>query len=257
VYSQFAVELKDVTKRYNEIVAVNKLNLTISTGEIFGLLGPNGSGKSTTLKMLLGLVQPTAGSVNVLGLDVQKQPVEVKRLVGYVPESPNIYEFLTGIEYLDFIADIYGVSTAEKKQRITEYLKALQLEGREGDMINSYSDGMKKKISLISAFLHKPKLLILDEPLNALDPRSARIVKEFLYELKTQGVTTIMSTHVLEIAQALCDRIGIMYQGQLLALGNMEELRQRARLPSSGLEDIFLRLTGTEDLRAVVEELMK
>ncbi len=257
VYSQFAVELKDVTKRYNEIVAVNKLNLTISTSEIFGLLGPNGSGKSTTLKMLLGLVQPTAGSVNVLGLDVQKQPVEVKRLVGYVPESPNIYEFLTGIEYLDFIADIYGVPTAEKKQRITEYLKALQLEGREGDMINSYSDGMKKKISLISAFLHKPKLLILDEPLNALDPRSARIVKEFLYELKTQGVTTIMSTHVLEIAQALCDRIGIMYQGQLLALGNMEELRKTASLPGSGLEDVFLRLTGTDDLRAVVEELMK
>ena len=209
-----AVELKDVTKRYNEIVAVNNFSLTISTGEIFGLLGPNGSGKSTTLKMLMGLVQPTAGSVSVLGLDVQKQPVEVKRLVGYVPESPNIYEFLTGIEYLDFIADIYGVPTAEKKQRILEYLKALQLEGREGDMINSYSDGMKKKISLISAFLHKPKLLILDEPLNALDPRSARIVKDYLHELKSQGVTTIMSTHVLEIAEAICDRIGIMYQGQ-------------------------------------------
>ncbi len=257
MYSQFAVELKDVTKRYNEIVAVNKLNLTISTGEIFGLLGPNGSGKSTTLKMLLGLVQPTAGSVTVLGLDVQKQPVEVKRLVGYVPESPNIYEFLTGIEYLDFIADVYSVPTAEKKQRITEYLKALQLDGREGDMINSYSDGMKKKISLISAFIHKPKLLILDEPLNALDPRSARIVKDFLQELKTQGVTTIMSTHVLEIAEAICDRIGIMYQGQLLALGNMEDLRKTASLPGSGLEDVFLRLTGTEDLRAVVEELMK
>ncbi|MGD0644066.1 MAG: ABC transporter ATP-binding protein [Candidatus Bathyarchaeia archaeon] len=257
MYSQFAVELKDVTKRYNEIVAVNKFNLTISTGEIFGLLGPNGSGKSTTLKMLLGLVQPDSGTVNVLGLDVQKKPVEVKQLVGYVPESPNIYEFLTGIEYLDFIGDIYGVPTAEKKLRITEYLKALQLEGREGDMINSYSDGMKKKISLISAFLHKPKLLILDEPLNALDPRSARLVKDFLHELKTQGVTTIMSTHVLEIAEALCDRIGIMYQGNLLALGNMNELRQRASLPNSGLEDIFLKLTGTEDLRAVVEELMK
>jgi ABC-2 type transport system ATP-binding protein len=133
----------------------------------------------------------------------------------------------------------------------------MQLEGREGDMINSYSDGMKKKITLISAFLHKPKLLILDEPLNALDPRSARIVKDFLHELKGQGVTTIMSTHVLEIAEALCDRIGIMYQGQLLALGNMDELRQKASLPRSGLEDIFLRLTGTEDLRAVVEELMK
>lgn len=253
----FAVELKGVTKRYNEIVAVNNIDLSINTGEIFALLGPNGSGKSTTLKMLLGLVQPDSGSVNVLGLDVQKQPVEVKQQVGYVPESPNIYEFLTGIEYLDFIGDIYGIQAAEKKQRITEYLKALQLEGREGDMINSYSDGMKKKISLISAFLHKPKLLILDEPLNALDPRSARIVKDFLHELKAQGVTTIMSTHVLEIAEALCDRIAIMYQGNILALGNMDELRQKASLPSSGLEDIFLKLTGTEDLKAVVEELVK
>ncbi len=255
--SPYTVELKDVTKRYNDIVAVNKLSLTIGAGEIFGLLGPNGSGKSTTLKMLMGLVQPDAGDIRVLGLNVAKQPVEVKRLVGYVPESANIYEFLTGIEYLDFIADIYGVPQEEKKQRISEYLKALQLEGREGDMINSYSDGMKKKISLISAFIHKPKLLLLDEPLNALDPRSARIVKDFLHSLKAQGITTVMSTHVLEIAEAICDQIGIMYQGSILALGNMEDLRQRASLPNSGLEDIFLKLTGTEDLRAVVEELTR
>ncbi|HMK94567.1 MAG TPA: ABC transporter ATP-binding protein [Candidatus Limnocylindrales bacterium] len=257
MYTQAAVELNQVTKRYNEIVAVNNLNLTVGTGEIFGLLGPNGSGKSTTLKMLLGLVTPDKGSVNVLGLDVLKQPVEVKSLVGYVPEAANLYEFLTGIEYLDFIADVYGVPTAEKRQRITEYLKAFQLEGREGDMINSYSDGMKKKISLISAFIHKPKLLLLDEPLNALDPRSARIVKDYLQSLKVQGVTTIMSTHVLEIAQAICDPIGIMYQGNILALGNMDELRRQASLPNSGLEDIFLKLTGTEDLRAVVEELTR
>ena len=255
--SSYAVELKGVTKRYNEIVAVNNINLSIYSGEIFALLGPNGSGKSTTLKMLLGLVQPTAGEISVLGLDVKKDPVAVKRQVGYVPESPDVYEFLTGIEYLDFIGDIYGVPTAEKQQRITEYLKALQLDGREGDMINSYSDGMKKKISLISAFLNKPKLLILDEPLNALDPRSARIVKDFLHELKLQGVTTILSTHVLEIAEALCDRIGIMYQGNILLLGNMTQLREEARLPSSGLEDIFLKLTGTGDLRPVVEELLR
>jgi ABC-2 type transport system ATP-binding protein len=255
--SPFAVELKGVTKRYNELVAVNNINLTLEKGEIFALLGPNGSGKSTTLKMLLGLVQQTAGEVNVLGLDVQKNLVEVKKQVGYVPESPAIYEFLTGIEYLDFIGDIYGMQAEEKKQRINEYLKALQLEGREGDMINSYSDGMKKKISLISAFLHKPKLLILDEPLNALDPRSARIVKDFLHELKNQGVTTILSTHVLEIAEALCDRIAIMYQGNILQMGNMNELRQKASLPNSDLEDIFLKLTGTEDLRAVVEELVR
>jgi ABC-2 type transport system ATP-binding protein len=255
--SQLAVELKSVTKRYNELVAVNNLTLNIKQGEIFGLLGPNGSGKSTTLKMLMGLVTPTVGSVNVLGINVQQNPVEVKQLVGYVPESPSIYEFLTGLEYLDFIGDIYGMSADEKQQRITEYLKALQLEGREGDMINSYSDGMKKKIALISAFLHKPKLLILDEPLNALDPRSARIVKDILAGLKAQGVTTIMSTHVLEIAQALSDQIAIMYKGDLLALGNMEELQQKASLPGSGLEDVFLKLTGTEDLKAVVEALVK
>jgi ABC-2 type transport system ATP-binding protein len=252
-----AVELKGVVKRYSEILAVNHVDLTIKVGEIFGLLGPNGSGKSTTLKMLIGLVQPDSGSVSVLGTDVQKAPVAVKQLVGYVPESPRLYEFLTGIEYLDFIGDIYGMQTAEKKNRINEYLKALQLEGREGDMITGYSEGMKQKIALISAFLHRPKLLILDEPLNALDPRSARIVKDFLQELKMQGVTTIISTHVLEIAQALCDRVGIMYQGKLLALGNMDELRQMSKLPDSGLEDIFLKLTGTGDIRAVVEELLK
>jgi ABC-2 type transport system ATP-binding protein len=255
--NQPAVDLKQVTKRYSEIVAVNNIDLTLETGEIFALLGPNGSGKSTTLKMLLGLVQPTAGSVNVLGIDVQKDPVAVKRQVGYVPESASVYEFLTGIEYLDFIADIYGIPPAEKKQRINEYLKALQLEGREGDMINSYSDGMKKKLSLISAFINKPKLLILDEPLNALDPRSARIVKDLLHQLKQQGVTTILSTHVLEIAEAVCDRIAIMYQGSILALGGMDELRQRASLPSSGLEDVFLKLTGTGDLKPVVEELLR
>ncbi len=255
--SAYAVELKGVVKRYNEILAVNQVDLTIKTGEIFGLLGPNGSGKSTTMKMLLGLVQPDAGSVTVLGTQVQKDPVAVKQMIGYVPEAPRLYEFLTGIEYLDFIGDVYGMQAAEKKSRINEYLKALQLEGREGDMITSYSEGMKQKIALIAAFLHRPKLLIMDEPLNALDPRSARIVKDFLQELKAQGVATIISTHVLEIAQAMCDRVGIMYQGKLLALGNMGELRQMAKLPDSGLEDIVLKLTGTGDIRAVVEELLK
>jgi ABC-2 type transport system ATP-binding protein len=252
-----AVELKSVAKWYGKILAVDNVDLNIRQGEIFGILGPNGSGKSTTLKMLLGLVQPDGGSVNVLGISVQRDPVAVKRQVGYVPESSRLYEFLTGIEYLDFIGDVYGMNTEEKKERINEYLKALQLEGREGDMISGYSEGMKQKVALISAFLHKPKLLILDEPLSGLDPRSARIVKDLLHELKAQGVTTIMSTHVLEIAQALCDRIGIMYQGRLLALGTMDELRQRSMLPDSGLEDIFLKLTGTGDIRAVVEELLK
>lgn len=252
-----AVELKNVTKRYNEILAVDHVNLNIGSGEIFGLLGPNGSGKSTTLKMLLGLVKPDEGEVLVLGAPVWQDPVALKRMVGYVPEAPRLYEFLTGIEYLDFIGDVYGVPPDDKRNRINEYLKALQLEGREGDMINSYSEGMKQKVALISAFLHRPKLLIMDEPLNGLDPRSARIIKDVLQELRRQGVTAILSTHVLEIAQAMCDRIGIMYHGKLLALGNMSELRQLASLPDSGLEDIFLKLTGTGDVKPVVEELLK
>jgi ABC-2 type transport system ATP-binding protein len=252
-----AIELQGVVKRYNEITAVNGITLTINQGEIFGLLGPNGSGKSTTMKMLLGLVQPDEGSVRVLGLDVKADALAIKQIVGYAPEASHLYEFLTGIEFLDFIGDIYGMQPEEKRTRINEYLKALQLEGREGDMISSYSTGMKQKTALIAAFLHKPKLLILDEPLNGLDPRSARIVKDFLQHLKMQGVTTIMSTHILEIAQAVCDRIGIIYQGQLLALGNMEELRKQAALPGSGLEDVFLKLTGTGDVKAVVEELTR
>jgi ABC-2 type transport system ATP-binding protein len=255
--SSNAVELNNVTKRYNEIVAVDHVNLTIGSGEIFGLLGPNGSGKSTTLKMLLGLVHPDEGSVTVLGTSVQQDPVAVKRMVGYVPEAPKLYEFLTGVEYLDFIGDVYSMNPEDKKNRINEYLKAMQLDGREGDMITSYSEGMKQKIALIAAFLHKPKLLIMDEPINALDPRSARIVKDFLQELKKQNVSAILSTHILEIAQAMCDRIGIMFQGKLLALGNMNELRQMAKLPNSELEDIFLKLTGSGDVRPIVEELLK
>jgi len=252
-----ALELRGVSKRYEDIVAVDHIDLDVEHGEILGLLGPNGSGKTTTLKMILGLVKPDSGSVNVLGINAEDDPVAVKKQVGYVPESPRLYEFLTGLEYLDFIGDIYGVAVSEKKTRIEEYLDALELEGREGDMISSYSEGMKQKIALISAFLHKPKLLLLDEPLSGLDPRSARIVKDLLRKLTSQGVTTIMSTHILEIAQAMCDRIVIMYEGRLLALGNMEELRQKARLPGSDLEDIFLKLTGTEDVKDVVEALLK
>ncbi len=246
-----------VSKRYSDVTAVDYLDLDIKKGEIFGLLGPNGSGKSTTIKMILGLVKPDSGSVNVLGINVGDDPVAVKRKIGYVPESPRLYEFLTGLEFLDFTGDIYGMKLEEKKKRIEEFLQALDLEGREGDTISSYSEGMKQKIVMISATLHKPELLLLDEPLSGLDPRSARIVKDLLRQLASQGVTTVMSTHILEIAQAMCDRIAIMYEGRLLALGTMGELRQKARMPESGLEDIFLELTGTADVKPVVEALLK
>jgi ABC-2 type transport system ATP-binding protein len=207
--------------------------------------------------MILGLVKPDSGSVNVLGINVEDDPVSVKRKVGYVPESPRVYEFLTGLEFLDFTGDVYEMRIEEKKKRIEEFLKALDLEGREGDMIGSYSEGMKQKVVIISAIMHRPELLLLDEPLSGLDPRSARIVKDLLHEMASQGVTTIMSTHILEIAQAMCDRIAIMYNGRMSALGTMKELRQKAMMPDSGLEDIFLKLTGTGDVKPVVEALMK
>ena len=252
-----AVKLSGVAKRYIDIIAVDYIDLDVEYGEIFGLLGPNGSGKTTTLKMILGLVKPDSGSVNALGINVGENPIEVKRRVGYVPESPRMYEFLTGLEYLDLTGDIYGMSAAEKKARIDEYLEALELEGREGDMMSSYSQGMKQKVAAISALMHSPQLLLLDEPLSGLDPRSARIIKDLLRELASEGVTTILSTHVLEIAQAMCDRIAIMYEGRLLTLGTMEELREKARMPGSDLEDIFLKLTGTADIRPVIEALLK
>ena len=255
--SEKAVELYRVVKSYADIVAVDNLDLDVKNGEVFGLLGPNGSGKSTTLKMILGLVKPDSGSVKALDIDVNSDPVAVKKQIGYVPETPRLYEFLTGLEYLDFVGDIYGVNASEKKTRIDEYLTAFELEGRAGDMISSYSQGMKQKTALISAFLHRPKILILDEPLNGLDPKSAKIVKDLLRELSIQNVTTIMSTHILEIAQAMCDRIAIMYEGRLLALGNMEELRHKALLPGSNLEDVFLKLTGAGDIKEVVEALLK
>jgi ABC-2 type transport system ATP-binding protein len=252
-----AVKLSGVSKRYGDVTAVDYLDLEVRRGEVFGLLGPNGSGKSTTLKMILGLVKPDSGSVNVLGINVEDDSVAVKRKIGYVPEAPRIYEFLTSLEFLDFTGDVYGMAPEEKKKRIEEFVRALDLEGREGDVISSYSEGMKQKVVIISALMHKPELLLLDEPLSGLDPKSARIVKDLLRELASQGVTTIMSTHILEIAQAMCDRIAIMYGGRLLALGTMEELRRKAKMPESGLEDIFLKLTGTSDVKPIVEALMK
>jgi len=255
--SNIAVKLSGVTKRYGDIIAIDYLSLDVKSGEVLGLLGPNGSGKSTTLKMILGLVKPDSGIINVFGMNVQEHPVEVKRLIGYVPESPTIYEFLTGLEFLDLTGDIYGMNPSEKEKRVKEYLRALELEGREGDLISSYSEGMKQKVVIISALMHRPKLLLLDEPLSSLDPRSARIVKDLIRELAAEGVTTIMSTHVLEIAQAMCDRIAIMHEGRLLALGTMEELRQEAKMPDSGLEDIFLKLTGASDIKPVIEALLK
>jgi ABC-2 type transport system ATP-binding protein len=229
----------------------------LQSREVLGLLGPNGSGKSTLMKTISGIIKPDAGSIQILGTDVVKEPIETKKKIGYVPEAPRIYEFLTGVEYLDFVADVHGLGKNEKQGRISEFLKALDLEGRENELIHGYSQGMKQKLAIIAALLHRPHLLVLDEPLNALDPRSARIVKDLIHKLRDDGVPTIFSTHVLEIADAICDRVIIMYDGRIIAEGSSQELKTKAGSAGSTLEEVFLKLTGTSDTREVVEALTR
>ena len=252
----YAVTLESVSKKFGDVWAVRDLSLRIGYGRVYGLLGPNGSGKSTTMKMILGLVKPDSGKILVDGIDVSKDPVEVRKIIGYVPETSRLYDYLTGIEYLDFIGEAYGMSPKERKRRIEEFLEAFELKGRENELISGYSKGMKQKIALIAALIHKPRILILDEPLSGLDPRSARIVKDLIHELAEEGVTTIFSTHILEIADAVCDELAIMYEGRKIAEGKPDELKQMAGESGSTLEEVFLKLTGAEDVREIVEALV-
>ena len=250
-----SVDVNHVSKSFGNRHAITNVCFSVQGGEVLGLLGPNGSGKSTLMKTIVGIIKPDIGNIQVLGTDVASDPVAIKGMVGYVPESPRLYEFLSGVEYLDFVADVHGLAKGERQERILEFLKALDLEGRENELIHGYSQGMKQKLAIAAALLHHPRVLILDEPLNALDPRSARIVKELLHKFRDNGVPTIFSTHVLEIADAVCNRIIIMDGGQIIAEGTAQELKTRAGSAGSTLEEIFLKLTGTLDTRDIVEAL--
>jgi ABC-2 type transport system ATP-binding protein len=254
---EVALRLESLSKSYGEIKAVKGIDVTLKRGEILGLLGPNGSGKSTTMRMILGILKPDSGGVLIYGQSESAAPVELKKKIGYVPETPQLYEFLTGIEYIDFVAEMYGVPPAERKDRVSNFLVGMQLAGHENEMISGYSQGMKQKIAIISALVHRPGILVLDEALNGLDPRSARLVKDLLRQLAGEGVSILFSTHVLEIAEALCDRVVIMYQGNIVAEGTVAQLRQTAGLPGSTLEEVFLKMTGTDDIGEVVKELSR
>ncbi len=253
-----ALSVRHAVKSYGPVLAVADASLDVPAGQVVGLLGPNGAGKSTLMKIVLGIVRADSGTVQVLGREMAPEAVETKAQIGYVPESPLLYEFLTGAEYLDFVADMYGMDPRTRRERIGQYLTALELAGHENSMISGYSQGMKQKIALISALVHRPRLLVLDEGLNGLDPRSARIVKDLLRSLARQeGVGVLFSTHVLEIAQAICDEVVILHHGRVLATGTVAELRGRAGLPGSGLEEVFLSLTGTGDLGEIVAALAR
>jgi len=250
------IEINNLLKRYGDKAAVNNVSLQVRAGEVFGFLGPNGAGKTTTIKVIVGLLQPTAGTVKVAGYDVQTQPLPAKAASGYVPDTPNLYAKLTGRELLRFVGDLYDLDRKQVAQRTEELLQMFDLTAAADDTVDSYSHGMQQKTSLAAALMHDPKVLVLDEPTVGLDPKSARLIKDILRQMAERGAAIFLSTHILEIAERMCDRIGIINKGELIAVGTMEELRLLGKAGETSLEDIFLGLTGGAE-EAEIAEILK
>jgi ABC-2 type transport system ATP-binding protein len=250
------IETRNLVKRYGDKIAVDNVSLQVRGGEVFGFLGPNGAGKTTTIKMIVGLLQPTSGTVHVAGVDVQAQPILAKASCGYVPDTPNLYAKLTARELLRFVGDLYDLDRRQVAQRTEELLRVLDLTAAADDTVDSYSHGMQQKASLASALMHDPRVLVLDEPTVGLDPKSARLIKDLLRQMADRGSAVFLSTHILEIAERMCDRIGIINKGQLVAVGTMTELRSLGKAGEVSLEDIFLALTGGPE-EAEIAEILK
>ena len=236
------LSVKNVSKSYakGKVRAVDDISLEVRRGEIFGFLGPNGAGKTTTIKMIAGVLPIDSGTITVNGYDIEKDPINAKMSMGYVPDTHDIYDRLTGIEYLNFIADVYGVSREERRRNIEKYLEMFDMKQAAGQPIRSYSHGMKQKIIVAGALLHDPPLWILDEPMTGLDPKSAHLLKEEMNRHCEKGNTVFFSTHILEVAERLCHRIGIINKGKIIAVGTLDELRSSG---DESLESIFLELT--------------
>ena len=250
------IELIGLTKRYGNTLAVDDLSLTVAAGEIFGFLGPNGAGKTTTIRMMMGLLQPSAGSVRLGGHDLATDDIAAKQLCGFVPDRPHMYEKLTGAEFLDFVAGLYHVPGTVAARRRDELLQMFDLTQWATELVESYSHGMKQRLVMAAALIHAPRMLIVDEPMVGMDPRGARLLKRMFRQLARSGVTVFMSTHSLEVAEETCDRIGIINEGRLIAVGTVDELRRQAGSHSnSRLETIFLTLTGGEDIAEILTAL--
>lgn len=252
-----SIELTELSKSYRKQEAVHSIDLSVNKGELFGFLGPNGAGKTTTIKMMTGLLEPTKGTVKIGGSDIWKDPITAKKMIAYVPDQPNLYPKLTGWDFLHFTASVFQLEKAAYEQKAKELLHIFNLTDRADDLIESYSHGMKQKIAICGALVHNPDVLFLDEPTVGLDPKSARNLKKLLRELCDQGMTVFITTHILEIAEQLCDRIGIILDGSIVALGSMDELRKQEGSADRSLEDIFLELTGDEDQQALISEISK
>ena len=237
------IELKNLTKRFGNVVAVNRLNLFVSKGEIFGFIGPNGAGKTTTLRMMGGVLAPTEGSVVIDGLHMASEPEKAKKRIGFIPDRPFLYEKLTGMEFLRFTADLYEIKDDLFKEKSEEVLKKFLLYDWGDELIESYSHGMKQRLIISAAILHDPKVIVVDEPMVGLDPAGIKMVKGLIRDLAQKGTTLFMSTHTLAMAEDVCDRIGIIHKGVLIAIGTIEELKRRAQVQEGDLEEVFLILT--------------
>lgn len=241
-----AILLENLTKSYNGHPAVQGLNLAVMPGEIFGFLGANGAGKTTTMKMMVGLLPPTSGRVLIHGRDVWQDPGPAKRTIGYVPDTPILHELLTAREFLWFMADLYGMSRREGRARAEELLEMMGLTAQADRLIRDFSLGMKRKMAIATALLHRPRVLLLDEVTNGLDARAAREVKDLIRAWARDGVAVVLTTHILSIAEELSDRIGLIHRGRLIAEGTAAELARQAGIPGANLEETFLALTGDE-----------
>ncbi len=254
--SDTVLQIDHLTKKFGNFSAVDDVSLTVEAGEIYGFLGPNGAGKTTTIKMLAGLLMPTSGRVTIKGFDLARFPMEGKRLTGYIPDRPFLYEKLTGDEYLRFIASLYTKKDiGGVLSQAGNYLELFDLASWRHNLIEGYSHGMRQKLIMASIFMLNQPLIIVDEPMVGLDPKSAKIVKELFKNLAHSGVTVFLSTHSMEIAEELCDRIGILVEGRLSTSGTMADLRGQAASGRENLEDIFLELTGVFELQGIIKAL--
>ncbi|MDO8136653.1 MAG: ABC transporter ATP-binding protein [Candidatus Brocadiales bacterium] len=242
------IEIEDVSKRYGDKLAVEGLNLTVKKGEFFALIGPNGAGKTTTVKMLVGLLRPSSGRIRICGLDISRDHVLAKARLSYVPDQPYLYEKLSGREFLEFVGSVYRMEGSKCQKEIEKWVELFELRPYVDELCESYSQGMKQRLVLSAALLHEPEVLVVDEPMVGLDPKTTRIVKEVLREKTRSGVTVFMCTHVLSVAEELAERVGIIQNGRLTVLGTLQEIRGLAH-SDKGLEDIFLKLTGAGDGR--------
>jgi ABC-2 type transport system ATP-binding protein len=238
------ITLSSLTKRYGAFTAVDGVDLTIRKGELFGFLGPNGAGKTTTFRMIAGIILPTSGRIEIGGIDLGRQPLVAKRRLGYIPDRPFVYDKITGAEFLRFVAALYGAHDQSLERRIDELFDLFELVPWKNQLTESYSHGMRQKLIIASAFVHRPEVIVVDEPMVGLDPKGARLLKDLFRQYVNRGGTILMSTHTLEVAEGMCDRIAIMQSGRILARGTMAELREQTASGDSSLEDLFLRLTG-------------